>query len=121
MLALGIGATTAIFSISTRCFKPLPYADSDALVNIIHNVDGSDLAYFSDVIYLAYADNNRRSTASACGLAPPPSRGRHARGGARGDLSREVLPILGMQPALGRWFAQDDGAEADNSVILADD
>ena len=123
MLALGIGATTAIFSVvNAVLIKPLPYADSDALVNIVHNVNGSDLAYFSDVIYLAYADNNRTfdgfgvwsaSTATVTGGGTPEQ--------VRTlTVSREVLPILGMQPALGRWFAQEDGEEADNSVILTD-
>jgi putative ABC transport system permease protein len=123
MLALGIGATTAIFSVvNAVLIKPLPYADSDALVNIVHNVNGSDLAYFSDVIYLAYADNNQTfdgfgvwsaSTATVTGGGMPEQ--------VRTlTVSREVLPVLGMQPALGRWFAQADGAEADNSVILTD-
>ena len=123
MLALGIGATTAIFSVvNAVLIKPLPYADSDALVNVVHNVNGSDLAYFSDVIYFAYADNNQTfdgfgvwsaSTATVTGSGTPEQ--------VRTlTVSREVLPVLGMQPALGRWFAQEDGAEADNSVILTD-
>ena len=123
MLALGIGATTAIFSVVNAVLvKPLPYADSDALVNVVHNVNGSDLAYFSDVIYLTYADNNQTfdglgvwsaSSATVTGGGPPEQ--------VRTlTVSREVLPVLGMQPALGRWFAQEDGAEADNSVILTD-
>jgi len=123
MLALGIGATTAIFSIvNAVLIKPLPYADSDALVNVVHNVNGSDLAYFSDVIYLAYADNNQTfdgfgvwsaSTATVTGGGTPEQV-------RMLTVSREVLPVLGLQPALGRWFAQEDGAEADNSVILTD-
>ena len=123
MLALGIGATTAIFSVvDAVLIKPLPYADSDALVNVVHNVNGADLAYFSDVIYFAYADNNQTfdgfgvwsaSTATVTGSGTPEQ--------VRAiTVSRELLPVLGMQPALGRWFAREDGAEADNSVILTD-
>src|SRR5688572_4115997 len=123
MLALGIGATTAIFSVvNAVLIKPLPYADPDALVNIVHNVNGSDLAYFSDVIYLAYADNNQTFD----GFGVWSARAATVTGSGTPEqvrtltVSREMLPVLGMQPALGRWFAQEDGAEADNSVILTD-
>jgi predicted permease len=124
MLALGIGATTAIFSVvNAVLIKPLPYPDSDALVNIVHSVNEADLAYFSDRIYLTYADNNQTfqefgvwsaGTASITG------------GGAPEQVrtlvvTREVLPALGMQPEIGRWFSREDGGEAaDTTVLLTD-
>jgi hypothetical protein len=61
-LALGIGATTAIFSVVySVLIKPLPYPNSEELVRIRHSVTAlntNDLTA-SPTMYLTYRDENR--------------------------------------------------------------
>lgn len=122
-LALGIGATTAIFSVVNGVLiKPLPYPDPDSLVRIVHNIGGINQPYFSDAIYLTYADNTHAfqdvgvwspgETATIAGEdAPEEVRTLTA--------SRRVLTTLGVRPEIGRWFSQaDDTPGASETVIL---
>jgi hypothetical protein len=124
MLALGIGANTAIFSVvNSVLIKPLPYPDSESVVNVVHQVNGADLAYFSDRVYLAYTANNRSfehfgvwaaSTATVTGGGDPEQ--------VRTLIvSHEVLPALGMRPVIGRWFSSDEGGRGAPAMVLVTD
>jgi putative ABC transport system permease protein len=110
-IALGIGATTAVFSIVNGVLiKPLPYPDADALVRIVHSIGGINQPYFSDAIYLTYADNTQAfddlgvwspgETVTITGHADPEE--------VRAlKASRCVLTTLGVRPEIGRWFSTD--------------
>jgi predicted permease len=123
-LALGIGATTAIFSVvNSVIIKPLPYADSDALVRIVHAIGGKDQPYFSDAVYLTYMENTQ--TFQDAGAWMPATR---ATVTGRGDpeevrtlaASRGLLTTLGVQPEIGRWFSRaEDTRGAPDTVVLA--
>jgi predicted permease len=123
-LALGIGATTAVFSVvNAVLINPLPYPDSDRLVRIVHVIGGIEQPHFNDAIYAAYADNaqaledlgvwNPGATATITGRGSPEE--------VRAlKASRGVLTTLGLRPEIGRWFsADDDKPGAPDAVILS--
>ena len=61
-LALGIGASTAIFSVvHAVVISPLPYPDSERLVSLTHAAPGADIARlgFSLGSYVHYRELNR--------------------------------------------------------------
>ncbi len=123
-LGLGIGATTAMFSVVNGVLiNPLPYANPDALVRIVHLIGGVDQPYFSDAVYLAYADNTQAfddvgvwspgATATITGLGDPEEvRALRA--------SRGVLTTLGVAPEIGRWLSiADDTRGSPDAVMLS--
>ena len=123
MLAVGIGATTAVFSVvNSVLLNPLPYRDPDALVRIVHSIGGVDQPYFSDGIYLSYVDHTRAfgdlgvwvpgETATVTGQGEPEQ--------VRSlTASRGVLTALGVEPEIGRWFSvEDDTPGTPDTVML---
>jgi predicted permease len=122
-IALGIGATTAIFSVvNSVLIKPLPYADSDALVRIVHSI-GKDQPYFSDAIYWAYVRNTQ--TLQDVGVWMPASRATITGQGDPEEVrtltaNRGLLTTLAVQPEVGRWFSrEEDSPGAPGTVILS--
>lgn len=115
-LALGIGATTAIFSVvQAVLLRPLPYRDPDRLVAVW---DREVAAKGVSKLFDTYQDfeNYRSNSRSFDGIAsatwatgPQVVTGR---GPARNVLAMPVslgfFPLLGVSPALGRTFLSDD-------------
>ena len=125
-LALGIGATTAVFTVvQAVLIKPLPYGDADALVSLKHtSVDttvGPPVG-MSAALLLTYARENRsfrqigvwsRGTANLAGGVLPEEV-------ESVSVSAGTLPALGVQPMMGRWFSNEDHAPGSpETVILA--
>jgi hypothetical protein len=114
-LALGIGATTAVFSVvESVLIKPLPYPESDRLVGVWHTAPGipaiNGRISCSPSMYFTYREENRTfeqfglwsgGGASVTGVADPEQ--------VRAlFITYGVLNALRVQPALGRWFSEAD-------------
>ncbi len=123
-LALGIGANSAIFSvIEGVLLKPLPYPQAGELIGVWYAAPGANIPMMpiSPSLYFTERDQNRAftdvgvwndGTVSITGLAEPeeaPSLW----------VTDGTLPLLGVQPALGRWFSrQDDSPGSPETAML---
>ena len=125
-LALGIGATTAIFSVVySVVIKPLPYPNADALVRIRHSAPGmnTDDLGSSPTMYLTYRGENR--TFANLGLWQEDSVTLTSLGEPERVpavvVSNGTLQALGVQPTRGRWFTEREYAPAAEgaAVILS--
>jgi predicted permease len=124
-LALGIGANAAIFSVLQGVLlKPLPYADPESLISVNHAAPGVEIpkAGISPFLYLTYRDQSRTledigmynsDDVSVTGLAEPEQI-------LALNVTQSVLPILGVQPALGRLFSrQDDTPGSPRTALIS--
>ena len=108
VVALGVGANTAVFSLADFVFvRPLPYADADRLVKLWQGSGGSARTRSSPANYRDWkAMDDRRSPAwartgvRAANLvgAGEPRRLETVR------ATPELLPLLGVAPLIGRVF-----------------
>lgn len=114
-LALGIGATTAMFSIVNGILlRPLPYREQDRLIELVHEARGARIyrVLASPAVYFGYRDHSR--TFEAVGLwdwdgSPVTVTGVGEPESVRSvEVTHEVLGMLGATPALGRTFSSSD-------------
>ena len=108
-LALGIGATTAIFTVvNAVLLKPLPYPAPERLV-----VTRTSLPDYKDLQRMARSFEGTALWASNLYNMRTGAESRQVLGGV---ISRDLLPLLGVQPILGRNFTEED-AQQDTVVI----
>jgi putative ABC transport system permease protein len=112
-LGLGIGATTAIFSVvDAVLLKPLPYLDGDRLVSVSTHFPGQDFYFVPSWDYLDWARDNQVFDAYAAmgrvwqseplQLDEGPVRIYAARATAN------LLDVLEVNPILGRRFLPEE-------------
>lgn len=116
-LALGIGATTAIMSVvNSVLLRPLPYAGPGRLVVLSHGGGGS-------VAPANFADWRRQShaftdVAAAEYWTPTLGGTDRAEGITALHLTAGMLPMLGVQPLLGRFFTEDEDQPGRGAVVV---
>jgi putative ABC transport system permease protein len=114
-LALGIGANTAIFSVVHGVLlKPLPFDEADRLVGVWHSAPGLNIPLLEQgtATYFTYRESSRAFEDIALWDTEEVSIT------GRGDPERAqvlrvtdgLLPVLRVQPLLGRSFTKEDDA-----------
>jgi putative ABC transport system permease protein len=120
-LGLGIGANAAVFGIVDGVLlEPLPYADSHQLVYMVETYRGQSRS----VSYLNFRDWRERSRSFQDVAARTPwSFTLTGDGDAEvlgGMLVSANLPqLLSVEPALGRWFTEDEEVSEDRVIVLS--
>jgi predicted permease len=125
-IALGVGATTAIFSVvDAVLLRPLPYPAQALLVKLFDTNRGRDAAVLS---YPEFIDWRDRGTAVFESVGAFGARGEALSGAGEAELvlgvqaSREVPELLGLGPILGRGLdAADEGLGGPQVVVLGED
>ena len=122
--ALGIGATTAIFSVANGVLlRPLPYEAPERVVMAHARWEGSPNGPFSLAEYWDLREQTRSFTRIAAysnGTLTLTGQGVPERLRA-GYLTADALPLLGVSPAIGRGpTAEEDRPKEPQVVLLSD-
>ena len=125
-LAIGIGANTSIFSVANALlFRPLPYDNPDRLVILWNRSPGLGITqdWFSPAQYLDIKNGHHGFEQVAIAIG-----GNYNLTG-RGDpervgvirVSSNLLPMLGVRPALGGLLTPDEDSPGRPSTALLTD
>ncbi|PYR56993.1 MAG: hypothetical protein DMF91_20560, partial [Acidobacteria bacterium] len=119
-LALGIGANTAIFTVvNAVLLRPLPYSDPSRLVVVEHG----EMTTVAPANFLDWRDGNRvfERIGAAEFWTPNLSGTDKAEQLYALRVTADVLPLLGVPPALGRVFSGDEEHLGRNHVAVLSD
>jgi putative ABC transport system permease protein len=120
-LGIAIGATSSVFSVVRGLLlKPLPYRDPEQLVRFY----GSWQRFPSGTVSLAEYRQDYEHLTSMSGVAAW-GYGSGGLGGAGppehiglARATSSLLPVLGVKPALGRWFSRDEEEPGHGNVLV---
>ena len=123
IVALGIGAVTAAFTVADFVLiRPLPYRDPDRLVQLWETTPGYGRMELSALNFRDWMASARSyaSTGVSHSEALTLLTGGEPRRFAGAALSAGVLPTLGVSPILGRAFTPaDDAPRAPGTILLS--
>jgi predicted permease len=124
-LAIGVGANTVIFSVVEGVLlKPLPYPHSEQLIGVWHTAPGINIKELNMCPSIYFIDREQNTTFQDIGAYNGDAfnvTGAGAPEHVRGlDVTDGTLPLLGVQPAVGRLFTRsDDLPGAPQTVLLS--
>lgn len=110
-LTLGIGATTAVFSVVDRIlFRPLPYAHDDCLVSVGLTAPIIPEEFMLGGSYYVWRDNQKPFEAftSETGVNQCDLTERNPARLSCASVEANFLPTLGVSPLLGRNFVPEE-------------
>ena len=120
-LALGIGANTAIFSVvNTVLLRSMPFQDASRVMVVWKTMSNGNPNAFSTPAFLEMRQQGDimthlgafSSTTMNLGGTDLPERI------AGGKINYDLLPVLGVQPVLGRIFSLEEDQLGSSSVVL---
>ncbi len=123
-LALGIGATTAIFSVVNGVvLRPLPYDDPDELYMVWEDKElrgGPATEWTGRATFRDWRERNRafEGMAAVNGWAPTLTGGDRPEALAGALVSSGYFSVLGLAPALGRGFLPEEEAPGAGNVVV---
>ena len=120
-LALGIGATTAIFTVVNGVLlKPLAFEDPDELVVVFNTNPDGDKIVLSPAQYFTYREENRVFEDIGFWFSYPVA----VTGLERPEqvpaviVTAGLLPLLRVQPVIGRRFTEEDDLPGAPQTIM---
>lgn len=124
-LALGVGATTAIFSVVNGVvLRPLPFRESEQLVRIF-GIDskGQSMSNMADPTFDVLAERNRSFAALAKlnSFSVGATIGDESTRLAGSSVSRDFFSVLGVKPRAGRFFVpEEQQVTTSPSIVISD-
>lgn len=129
-LMLGIGATTAVFSlVDGVLLRPLPYAHPEQLVDLSHTMSIQGISHVdeSDATYLYYRRANHVFSSVGAyqnvtvNLADAGADGATAARVRATRATASVFSMLGVSPLIGRFFRDDEDLPSAEPVVVIGD
>jgi putative ABC transport system permease protein len=121
-IALGIGATTAVFSVTDRIlFRSLPYEDDKQLVSfgmLARVVDGGEFLFAADYKDLHNSNTPFQSLTSWSGVEDCDITDRSPLRQRCAEVDWSFLPLLGVRPILGGNFSRLDVQPGASRTVL---